>query len=177
MFASPDLITSQQASVDALFGVSRRVFDGLEAVIELNMEVARDGLSDAAEMTTGAFSVGEAQELLPLAQPAVERLTGYGRRLYEIASTTQADVTQLAGDAASKAQAQWVTALGSIGQGAPTGADSPLAFVQSAVAAANDAMATFQRAALQAVAATESAVEDDAPAKRARTVRKIKQTA
>jgi phasin family protein len=177
MFASPDLITSQQASVDALFGVSRRVFDGLEAVIELNMEVARDGLSDAAEMTTGAFSVGEAQELLPLAQPAVERLTGYGRRLYEIASTTQADVTQLAGDAASKAQAQWVTALGSIGQGAPAGADSPLAFVQSAVAAANDAMATFQRAALQAVAATESAVEDDAPAKRARTVRKIKQTA
>lgn len=177
MFASPDLIASQQASVDALYGLSRRVFDGFEAVIELNLEVARDSLSDAAEITTDAFSMGDAQEGLPLGklQPAIERATNFGRRLYEIASATQADVTQLAGDAASKVQTQLLTTIGSVGQAVPAGADSPLNFVQSAMAAANDAMVNFQRAALQAVTASEAATEDEAPAKR--TARKSKQTA
>jgi phasin family protein len=177
MFNSPDLIASQQASIDALYGVSRRVFDGIEAVIELNLEVARDGLSEAAEMTSGAFSVGEAQELLPLPlQPAMERVTGYSRKLYEIASKTQADVTQLAGDVASKAQSQWLAAVGSVGQGIPTGTDTPASFVQSAMSAANDAMATFQRAALQAVQMAETPFEDG-EVKPARAARKTKQTA
>jgi phasin family protein len=178
MFTSPDLIASQQASVDALFGVTRRVFDGLGAVVELNLEFARDGLSEAAETTSGVFSVGDAQELLPLGlQPVLERVTGYSRRLYEIASKTQADVTELAGSAATKAQNQWLATIGSVGQSVPSGADSPLSFVQSAMTAANDAMATFQRAALQAVAVVEAPHEDaDAAIKPARSVRK-KQTA
>lgn len=172
MFSSPDLIASQQASVDALFGVTRRVFDGLEAVVDLNLEVARDNLSDAAEMTSGAFSVGDAQELLPLGlKPVLERASSYSRRLYEIASKTQADVTELAGDATTKAQKQWLAAIGSVGQGVPSGADGPLSFVQSAMAAANDAMATFQRTALQAMAVAEAPLED-ADVKPARAARK-----
>ena len=52
--------TTTETSGLAMYGVSRRVFDGIQAVIELNLEVARDGLSEAAEMTSGAFSVGDA---------------------------------------------------------------------------------------------------------------------
>lgn len=177
MFTSPELIASQKATIDAVYGVSRRVFDGIESVIELNLEVARDSLSEAAEATSGAFSVGDAQELLPLGlQPALERASGYSRRLYEIASKTQADVTELAGDLASKAQTQWLAAVGSAAQGAPAGSDGPLGFVQSAMSAANDAMATFQRAALQAVAVAEAPLHAD-ESKPARTARKSKQAA
>jgi len=177
MLTPQDLITAQRANVDTLFAVTGKVFDGVESIVDLNLQVAREGLAEAAELTTAAMSATDAQELLPLQtgvlQPATEKAANYSRRLFEIATATNAEVTKLAESAAARVQEQFTAAVGDAVSNTPAGDDAVSTLIKSAVAAANDAYATMQRAALQAVSAVEAAPVEAAP----KPARKTKRTA
>ena len=83
------VLAAQKANVETLFGLTQKAFEGVEKLVELNLQVAKTALSEAADNTRAALSVKDAQELLALQQnlmqPAAEKALSYGRHVYEIA--------------------------------------------------------------------------------------------
>src|SRR6201996_2101141 len=91
---------AQKANFETLFGLTTKAFEGVEKLVELNLQVVKSTLAESQENVQRALSVKDAQELLALqaslAQPVADKVLSYGRHLYEIASTTQAEFTKAA---------------------------------------------------------------------------------
>jgi phasin family protein len=155
-----EFAAANKSNLDALLGLSQKAFEGIEKLVELNLQVSRAALDESAEHAKALLSVKDAQELLTLQagllQPASEKVLAYGRQVYDIASSTQAEVAKLAeaqvSDAQQKLQAFVETAV----KNAPAGSESAVAMVKSAVAAATNAIESAQKAAKQAATASEA---------------------
>ncbi len=65
-FTPDQLLAAQKANVETLFGLTNKAFEGVEKLVELNLQVAKTALSEAADTTAAALSVKDAQELLAL---------------------------------------------------------------------------------------------------------------
>ena len=154
MLTAEQLVAAQKANVETLFGLTNKAFEGVEKLVELNLQVARTALGEAAETAQAAFSVKDAQELLALQagllQPAAEKAAAYSRHLYDIAASTNAEVTKVAEATASDAQAKFMAVVDSAVKNAPAGTENAVALVKSAVAAANNAFEGVQKAVKQA---------------------------
>jgi hypothetical protein len=57
------VIAANKANVEILFGLTNKAFEGVEKLVELNLQVAKTALSEAADTTKAAMSVKDAQEL------------------------------------------------------------------------------------------------------------------
>ena len=99
-FTPEQLVAAHKANIETLFGLTHKAFEGVEKLIELNMQVAKTSLSEAAETTLTAMSVKDAQEFMSLQagmlQPAAEKAAAYSRHLYDIIAGTNAEVTKAA---------------------------------------------------------------------------------
>ncbi|MBU6258729.1 MAG: TIGR01841 family phasin, partial [Burkholderiales bacterium] len=65
-FTAEQFLAAQKANVETLFGLTNKAFEGIEKLVELNLQVAKTSLTEAAETTQAALSVKDAQELLTL---------------------------------------------------------------------------------------------------------------
>ena len=76
-FTPDQLMAAQKANVETLFGLTNKAFEGVEKLVELNLQVAKATLGEVAESTKAALSVKDAQELLALQasmlQPAADK--------------------------------------------------------------------------------------------------------
>ncbi|MEN9418716.1 MAG: hypothetical protein RI988_2336 [Pseudomonadota bacterium] len=163
-FLTPDqIVAAQKANVETLFGLTQKAFEGVERLVELNIQVARAALGDAAQTTHAALSVKDAQELLALQQsmlqPVAEKTAAYNRHLYEIAASTQAEVTKVAEAQLADAQKKVVSMIDTAMKNAPAGTENAATLVKSAVAAANNAFETVQKAARQATEVAEANIQ------------------
>jgi phasin family protein len=159
--STPEQITAaQKANLDTLFGLTNKAFEGFEKLVQLNLEVVKSTLAETQDNAQKALSVKDPQELLALQaspmQPFAEKVLSYGRRVYEIASSTQAEFAKVA-EAQYEAQSRRVqTLVDDIAKSAPTGSEAAVAVMQSAIAAANSAYETVHKATQQAVEIAES---------------------
>src|ERR1051325_11707321 len=100
MLNAETLLASQKNNVETLFNLTNKAFEGVEKLIELNLQVAKTSIAEAAENAKAALSVKDAQELLALQagllQPAAERAAAYSRHLYDIGASINAEVTKVA---------------------------------------------------------------------------------
>src|SRR5262245_34036129 len=91
MMTAEQIVAAQKSNVETLFGLSQKAFDGVEKLVELNLQVAKSSFAEAAEHAKAVLSVKDAQELLALQasllQPAAEKAAAYSRYLYDIASS------------------------------------------------------------------------------------------
>jgi phasin family protein len=160
MLTAEQIAAAQKANVETLFGLTNKAFEGVEKLVELNLQVAKATLSDAAETTRAALSVKDAQELLALQagllQPAAEKAAAYSRHLYDIAAATNAEVSKVAEQTAADAQAKFMNVVDSAIKNAPAGTENAVALVKSAVAAANNAYESVHKAAKQAAEVAEA---------------------
>jgi len=154
MLTAEQIIAAHKSNVEVLFGLTNKAFEGVEKLVELNLQVAKAAMGEAAETTKAALSVKDAQELLALQagllQPAAEKAAAYSRHLYDIATSTNAEVTKVAEATASEAQAKFMAVVDSAVKNAPAGSENAVALVKSAVAAANNAFEGVQKAVKQA---------------------------
>lgn len=154
------IMAAQKANVETLFGLSQKAFEGVEKLVELNMQVARTALSDSAHAGHAALSVKDAQELMALQQsmlqPSAEKAAAYSRHLYEIAAATNAEVTKVAESQMADAQKKVLAMFDAAVKNAPAGTENAVSLMKSAVAAANNAFDTVQKAARQAAEVAES---------------------
>ena len=159
-FTPEQLMAAQKANVETLFGLTNKAFEGVEKLVELNLQVAKTALGEVAETTKAALSVKDAQELLALQasllQPSAEKAAAYSRHLYDILAGTQAEVTKAAEATMADAQKKVLAAVDTAVKNAPAGTENAVALVKSAVAAANNAYESVNKAAKQAAEVAES---------------------
>jgi phasin family protein len=154
------MIAANKSNVEVLFGLTNKAFEGVEKLVELNLQVARAAIGEAAANTKAALSAKDAQEFMALQaallQPAAEKAAAYSRHLYDIAASTSAEVGKVAESTASEAQAKFMAVVDTAVKNAPAGSENAVALVKSAVAAANNAFEGVQKAVKQATDVAEA---------------------
>jgi phasin family protein len=160
MLTAEQVLAAQKANVQTLFGLTSKAFEGVEKLVELNLQVAKAALGEAGEVSTAALSVKDAQELLSLQasmlQPSAEKAAAYSRHVYDIAAATNAEVVKVAEAQLADFQKSFMGLVDSASKNAPAGTENAVALVRSAVAAANNAFESVQKAAKQAADVAEA---------------------
>ena len=160
MLTAEQLVAAQKANVETLLTLTSKAFEGIEKLIELNLQVAKTTMSETAENTKAALSVKDAQQLLALQasllQPAAEKAAAYSRHLYDIAASVNGELARVVEEQSSEAQRKFMTAVDDAARNAPAGSESAVALVKSAVAAANNAYDSVNKAAKQAADVAEA---------------------
>ena len=155
MLTAEQVIAANKANIETLFGLTNKAFEGIEKLVELNLQVAKAALGEAAETTRAAMSVKDAQELFALQagllQPAAEKAAAYSRHLYD-----NAEVSKVAEETAAEAQKKFISVVDTAVKNAPAGTENAVALVRSAVQAANNAYESVHKAAKQAADVAEA---------------------
>ena len=151
---------ASKANLETLFGLTNKAFEGVEKLVELNMQVAKAALGEATENAKAALSVKDVQELLALQasmlQPTAEKAAAYSRHLYDIATATSADFTKTAETQFADVQKSVMSAFDAASKNAPAGTENAVTLVKSAMTAANNAFESVQKAAKQATDIAEA---------------------
>ena len=155
MNATPEqLVAANKASVETIFSLTAKAFEGLEKLVELNLTASRAALSDAAEHTKALMSAKDAQELLSLQagalQPMAEKTAAYSRHLYDIASSSSTELGKSVEGKTADAKSAFSGMIDAASRNAPAGSESAVAMMKSAVAAANNLAESMQKAVKQA---------------------------
>ncbi len=183
-FMTPDQIAAaNKANLETLFGLTNKAFEGVEKLVELNLQVAKATLAESAENAKATLAVKDAQELLALQasllQPSAEKAAAYSRHLYDIAQSTTSEFSKTAEVQMAELQKSFAGAVEGALKNAPAGSENAVTLVKSAISAANNAFESVQKATKQAsdmaeanfTAVTNSAVKASQaatkPAKRA----------
>ncbi|MNX10151.1 Phasin protein [compost metagenome] len=148
------ILAAQKANLETLFGLTSKAFEGVEKLVELNVTASKAALTEAQSTVQAALSVKDAQELLTLQaslfQPLAEKTAAYSRHLYDIAQGTSAEFSKAFEAKAAEAQQAFVGLVDSASKNAPAGSETAVAVLKSAVAAANNAFESVQKAVKQA---------------------------
>jgi hypothetical protein len=106
------------------------------------------------------MAVKDAQELVALhsslLQPSAEKVAAYSRHIYDIATATGSEVTKVTEGQVSEAQKKFLSVVDNAVKNAPAGSENAVVLVKSAVAAANNAFDSVQKAAKQAADVAEA---------------------
>lgn len=160
MLTADQVIASQKATVETLFGLTHKAFEGVEKLVELNVQASKAALAETANHTQALLSAKDAQELLALQaslmQPLAEKAAAYSRHLYDIASGTGAEFTKAVEGQTVELQAKFMNLVDSAAKNAPAGSETAVAVMKSAVSAANNAFESVQKAVKQATDMAEA---------------------
>ncbi len=157
-----EFTAAYSGSLDTFFALSRKAFEGVEKLVELNLNVAKATLQESASRTKELMALKDPQELLTFQasqlQPSAEKMVAYSRHLYDIATATQAEFTRVAEAQFSETNQRLVSLIDSASKNAPAGSETAVAMVKSAMAAANSAYDSINKATKQAVEMAEANV-------------------
>lgn len=154
MLTAEQVLASHKANIETLFGLTHKAFEGVEKLVELNVQATKAALAETANHTQAVLGVKDAQELLALqaglVQPLAEKTAAYSRHLYDIASAAGAELGKTFEGQAADAQKKFVGLVDNAAKNAPAGSETAVAVLKSAVAAANNAFESVQKAVKQA---------------------------
>jgi phasin family protein len=154
MLTAEQVMASQKANMETLFGLTNKAFEGVEKLVELNVQASKAALAESANQTQALMGVKDAQELLALQaglmQPLAEKAAAYSRHLYDIATGTTAEFSKAVEGQTAEAQAKFMGLVEGATKNAPAGSETAMAVMKSAVAAANNAFESVQKAVKQA---------------------------
>jgi phasin family protein len=160
MLTAEQLLATHKANLDTFFSLGAKAFEGVEKLVELNIQTAKTSMEEMAEHTKAVMSVKDAQELVALhsslLQPSAEKVAAYSRHIYDIATATGTEVTKVTEGQVSDAQKKFMSVVDNAVKNAPAGTENAVVLVKSAVAAANNAFDSVQKAAKQAADVAEA---------------------
>jgi phasin family protein len=154
MLTAEQIMASHKANIETLFGLTHKAFEGVEKLVELNVQATKAALAEAGNHAQAVMGVKDAQELMALqagmVQPLAEKTAAYSRHLYDIATAAGADLGKTLESQTADAQKQVMGLVDSATKNAPAGFETAVAVMKSAVAAANNAFESMQKAVKQA---------------------------
>ena len=154
MLTAEQVMASHKATIETLFGLTHKAFEGVEKLVELNMQATKAALAETANHAQAVMGAKDAQEFMALqagmVQPLAEKTAAYSRHLYDIASAAGADLGKTFEGQAAEAQQKLAGMMDSATKNAPAGSETTVAVMKSAVAAANNACESMQKAVKQA---------------------------
>lgn len=154
--------TANKASIEAALSLANAAFASAEKLATLNLNTARSVLEESVANAKALLGAKDAQELLSiqasLAQPTVEKIVAYGRSVYEISAAAQEDIGKIFDAQLGEANKNISAVLDKAAKSAPAGSDVAVAAVKSAIAAANSAYDSMNKAAKQVAELAEANV-------------------
>ena len=152
---SPEQVAAQKANVDAFFGVAGKIFEGVEKLVALNLQAVRATLAETQENMAKASGTTEPPQWFSLQAgftgPFAEKSLSYGRQVFDIASTTQAEVTQLTQTYYERYNDRVQVLVEEAAKHSPAGSEAAIAAWKSAIAATTTLYETLQKTGQQAV--------------------------
>lgn len=163
MYTTPEQFAgANKANVETLLTIANTAFASAERLAALNLNTARTLLEDSVQNAKSLLSAKDAQELVSLqaalAQPAFEKAVAYSRSIYEIATQTQEEFSKIYDSQYAELNKNVTSVLDKAVKNAPAGSDVAVAAVKSAIAAANSAYETMNKAAKQVAEMAEANV-------------------
>jgi phasin family protein len=163
MYTTPEqLASANKANVETLLTVANTAFASAERLAALNLNTARTLLEDSVNTAKSLLTAKDVQELVSmqaaLVQPAFEKAVAYSRSVYEIASQTQEEFSKIFDSQYVEMNKNVTSVLDKAAKNAPAGSDVAVAAVKSALAAANSAYETMNKAAKQVAEMAEANV-------------------
>lgn len=155
-----EFVELQKAQMDAWNALGQALVNATEKLVNLNITAAKAALQDASESSQTLLGARDVQEFLALAngasQPTIEKLVGYSRNIYGIASGTGAEFTKIYEAQISEGNRKMADLIDFAAKNAPSGSEPVVSIFKTAVAAANTAFDTATKAARQATDWAES---------------------
>jgi phasin family protein len=160
MLTAEQIAAAHKANIETMFGLTQKAFEGVEKLVELNLQATKAAMAESANNAQAMLSAKDAQELLTLQaslmQPLAEKTLAYSRHLYDIASGTSAVFSKAAEEQANDVQQKFMSVVDNAAKNAPAGSETAVAVMKSAVSAANNAMESVQKAVKQATEMAEA---------------------
>lgn len=160
MLTAEQVLAAHKANVETLFGLTNKAFEGVEKLVELNLTASKAALAEAAETARSVLDAKDPQDLLALQaslfQPLTEKATSYSRHVYDITSSTGAEFTKTFEAQFADTQKKLLAIVDNAAKNAPAGTETAVAVFKSAVAAANNALESVQKAVKQAAEVAEA---------------------
>lgn len=161
MFATPAQFSDlQKSQLDALYALSHVAFNTTERLAELNLAAMKAAMDESAATTQSLLGVKDAQDMVAvgstITQPSMHKFVGYGRNVYSIMSSANAEVRKVVESQIAEGNSKAAQFVEFATRNAPAGSEPMVAMFKNAVAACNTAYDTFNKAARQAFDAAES---------------------
>jgi len=160
MLTVEQVMASHKANIETLVGLTSKAFEGVEKIVELNLTASKAALAEAGDHAKAVLSVKDAQELLTLQsglmQPLAEKTAAYNRHLYDIATGSASEFTRAFEEQTGDTQKKFMGLVDTAAKNAPAGTETAVAVMKSAVAAANNALESVQKAVKQATEVAET---------------------
>jgi phasin family protein len=160
MLTPEQFVASQKANIETLYGLTSKAFEGVEKLVELNMQATKAALGTSVGHAQALLSIKDAQELLALQaglfQPLAEKAAAYSRELYDIASGISSELGKTLETKMADTQSKISSLVDNAAKNAPAGSETAVAVLKSAVAAANNAFESVQKAVKQASEVAEA---------------------
>lgn len=160
VYPTPEKVSeAQKQNIEAMIKLSQKAFEGVEKMVDLQLNAARASLQESSEKFQALLSVKDAQELVnvnkDMATPSAEKALAYSRTVYDIASQTSSEVQRLIDAQIADANKRLVDALDELAKTAPAGSEGVVSMMKTSLAAANSAFETANKAARQVVEMAE----------------------
>ena len=149
------LAAAQKANLETLSSLTNQALQSIEKLIELNMHIAKQSLSESMTSAKKALEIKDIQQLLAhqaeAVQPMAEKIMAYSRHLYDLAHETQDNFTKSAEKEFQAGQRKMNSLVEEWTQNAPAGSDAAVHAMKQAIASANNVYETSQKAVKHAV--------------------------
>ncbi len=146
---------AQKANLETLSGLTNQALQSIEKLVELNLAIAQQSLSDSVNNAKKALEVKDIQQLLAhqaeAVQPIAEKIISYSRHLYELAHETQDNFTKSAEKEFAEGQKKMNALVEEWTSNAPAGSDVAVQAIKQAIASASNVFQTSQKAVKHAV--------------------------
>jgi len=164
MYQAPEqLVALNKANLEAAVRFAGIALEGAERLIEVQLKTAKSIFADSVQQAKALAEVKDVQELAQLrntlAQPALEKATGYVKSAYDVISATQSEFSKLMEEQVAEFNKHVVTGLDKIVKSAPAGSEVAVAAVKSAISAVNSAYDNLSKSAKQFADMTQANVE------------------
>ena len=160
MLTAEQFVASHKSNIEILFGLTNKAFEGIEKLVELNVQATKAALSESSNHAQAIMGVKDAQEFFALhaamVQPLAEKTASYSRHLYDIAQAANTDMGKTIEEQTAQTQKKIMSMVEDASQNAPAGSETAVAVMKSAVAAASTAFESMQKAVKQAGDMAES---------------------
>jgi phasin family protein len=164
MYQAPEqLIALNKANLEVAMRFAGVALEGAERMIDLQLKAAKTAFADGIEGAKALAAVKDIQQFAALkdnlAQPSLEKATAYAKSVYDVATSTQAELGKLAEEQVADFNKQIVTVLDKMVKTAPAGSEVGVAAIKSAIAAVNSSYDNLTKVAKQFSDATQSNIE------------------
>ena len=167
MFAIPEQFSNAtKANLESQFALfsslTAKTFEGMEKLVELNINAARTSLESSQNVTRQLLSAKDPQEFFSVttsqAQPTAEKAMSYSRELASIASGTGAEFSKVAETQIVETNRKVIALVDEVSKNAPAGSENFVAAVKTAISNANAGYEQFSKTSKQAAEAIENNV-------------------